>query len=45
LQQLRRWSHVALEPVEHEQFQHLLSQMWSEQPEVHFVHLALQSTM
>jgi hypothetical protein len=44
LQQSRRWSHVAVDPCVHEQFQHLLSQMWSEHPEVHFVHFALQST-
>jgi hypothetical protein len=46
LQQCRRWSHVRLDPVPHEQFQHFLSQMWSpEQPLLQSVHFALQSTM
>jgi hypothetical protein len=45
LQHTLRRSHVADDPVLHEQFQHLLSQMWSEQPVLHLVHLALQSTM
>ena len=45
LQHTLRWSHVAVEPLPHEQFQHFESQRWSEQPELHFVHLALQSTM
>jgi hypothetical protein len=45
LQQIRRWSHVAVDPVPHEQLQHLASHMLSLHPVVHFEQLALQSTM
>jgi hypothetical protein len=46
LQQIRRWSQVAVEPVPQLQFQQPLSQMWSPlHPELHFEHEALQSTM
>ncbi len=45
LQHSLRWSHVAVDPLRHEQLQHFASQMWSVHPLVHFVQVALQSTM
>jgi hypothetical protein len=46
LQQTRRWSHVAVEPVPQLQLQQPLSQMWSSlHPDEHFEQEALQSTM
>ena len=36
---------VGMDPLRHEQLQHFASQMWSVHPLVHFVQVALQSTM
>ena len=45
LQQIRRWSQVAFDPVPHEQLQHRLSQIPSLHPVEHLEQVALQSTM